>query len=75
MQHLLLELIEADDTVTGSKKNLEAIQMFQEAIRDLEERATKSIVAKGQIKGNQDLSLLEDMMRNQKYYKSVIAKK
>ncbi len=71
----MLELMEEDDSPTSNKKTLETIDLFRKAIRELEEEVAKSAVDKGQIKGGHELSLLEDMMRNQKYFNSVIAKK
>lgn len=68
------QLIE-DNNVASTKKTLETIRLFEEAIRDLEKRATDAIVNKGVIKGGQELSFIEDLMKSEKYYKSVIQKK
>ena len=69
------ELLISDDNISSSKKNLETIKLFEDAIRDLEKRATDATVAKGQIKGGQELSFIEELMKSEKYYKSVIQKK
>lgn len=69
------ELLIMDDNIASSKKNLETIKMFEDAIRDLEKRATDAIVNKAQIKGGQELSFIEDTMKSEKYYNSVIQKK
>lgn len=71
----MLELMEADHSPTSNKKTLETIDLFRKAIRELENEVLDSMVSKGQIKGNQELSLLEDVMRSRKYYQSVITKK
>ena len=73
----LNQQIEEDDeaSISTTKNNLATILMFEDAIRDLEKRAIDSTVTKGQIKGGQELSFLEDMMKSEKYYKSVIHKK
>lgn len=72
----LNKLLESDDEkLADTKKTLETIKLFEDAIRDLEKRATDSIITKGQIKGGQELSFLEELMSNEKYYKSVIQKK
>ena len=73
----LNQQLEEDDegAITTTKRTLETIQLFEDAIRDLEKRAIDSIVTKGQIKGGQELSFIEDMMKSEKYYKSVIHKK
>jgi len=71
----MLEIMATDDTPTGSKKTLETIDLFRKAIRELENEVNDNVAAKGQIKGGQELSFIEDLMKNQKYYKSVIAKK
>jgi hypothetical protein len=71
----MLELMEDDDSPTSNKKTLETIDLFRKAIRELENEVAESVANKGQIKGGQELSFLEELMRNKKYYQSVIAKK
>lgn len=71
----MLELMESDDSPTSNKKTLETIDLFRKAIRELEEEVVKSMIDKGQIKGGHDLSFLEDIMRSQKYFNSVIEKR
>jgi len=67
--------LEIDDSPTSIKKTIDAIHTCEEAIRDLQKRATDAIVAKGQIKGGQELSFIEEIMKNRKYYLSVTAKR
>lgn len=71
----MVELLELDETTTGKKKSMEAIDLFTKKIEELENRHLESIKQKGQIKGNQEMSWIEDIMSNQKYFKSVIDKK
>lgn len=71
----MLELMEVDDSPTSNKKTLETIDLFRKAIRELEEEVSKSTIDKGQIKGGHELSFLEDIMRSQKYFNSVIEPK
>jgi hypothetical protein len=71
----MLQIMETDDTPSGSKKTLETIDLFRKAIRELESEVANTVAAKGQIKGGQELSFIEELMKNEKYYKSVIAKK
>lgn len=71
----MLEIMEEDHSPTSNKKTLETIDLFRKAIRELENETNESVVNKGQIKGNQELSLLEDIMKSRKYYQSVITKK
>lgn len=72
---MLNEQLVEDDNIASTKKALETIKMFEDAIRDLEKRATDAIINKAQIKGGQELSFIEDLMKNDKYYKSIIQKK
>jgi len=72
---MLNEQLVSDDNITSTKKSLETIKLFEDAIRDLEKRATDAIVNKGQIKGGQELSFIEDTMKSEKYYNSIIQKK
>jgi hypothetical protein len=71
----LNQQLEGDDNYTADKKILETIRLFEEAIRDLEKRATDSMISKGQIKGGQELSFIEELMRSEKYFKSITEKR
>lgn len=71
----LNEQLIIDDNISSSKKAMDLIKLFEDAVRDLEKRATDAIVNKAQIKGGQELSFIEDLMKSDKYYKSVIQKK
>lgn len=71
----LNEQLISDDNITSTKKALETIKLFEDAIRDLEKRATEAVISKGEIRGGQELSFIEDLMKSEKYYKSVIQKK
>ena len=71
----MLELMEMDESPTSNKKTLETIDLFRKAIKELEDEVIKSTLEKGQIKGGHELSFLEDIMKSQKYFKSVIEKK
>ena len=72
---LLNEQLIQDDNIASTKKALETIRMFEDAVRDLEKRAADAITNKNQIKGGQELSFIEDLMKSEKYYKSIIQKK
>lgn len=56
-------------------KRIEAISKLNKAINELEAEVTNTVIQKGQIKGNQELSFVEELMKNQKYFNSVVQKK
>lgn len=67
----LLQILDEDDTPTGIKKNTDAINALRKNIIDLENEVGQSVVNEGQIKGNQEMSWLEKLQQNQKYYRSL----
>lgn len=66
---------EADDNASSAKKFSEAVTITKNAMRELEEEVSESVANKGVIKGNMELSFLEDLLLNQKRYKSVTSPK
>jgi hypothetical protein len=71
---LLLKL-EADDNPTANKNILVVINAIRKDIIALESEIADEVQKDGVIKGQKELSWLEKLQRNQKYYKSVITKK
>lgn len=71
----LLETLDIETSASGIKKNTEAIDSLRKTIMSLENEVADSVVAKGQIKGNQELSWLEELQSNQKYYRTLIERK
>ena len=71
----LLELLDQDDSPSGITKNTAAINSLRKNINDLENEVAQSLVAEGQIKGDQEMSWLEKLQSNQKYYRSLIDQK
>jgi len=71
----MLSMMDDDNSPTSLKKTSEAIDVFRKSIRELENEVAESVAAKGQIKGGQELSFIEELMKNQKYYNSVIEKR
>jgi hypothetical protein len=71
----LLEKLESDDNPTSNKNTLVVINDLRKSILSLEAEIAEEVEQEGVIKGGKSLSWLEKIQRNQKYYKSVIAKK
>ena len=71
----MLDLLDADDSPSSIEKTTKAIDSLRKNIQALEHEVAQSVLDKGVIKGDMELSFLEDMMQNKKYYESVIAKK
>lgn len=71
----LLEKLQADDNPTSNKNILTVISAIRKDIMALESEIADEVQKEGVIKGQKELSWLEKLMRNQKYWKSVIAKK
>lgn len=71
----LLEKLQNDDNPTSNKNILTVISAIRKDIMALESEIADEVQKEGVIKGQKELSWLEKLMRNQKYFKSVIAKK
>lgn len=71
----LQELLENDDTLAGTKKTLETINLFRENILSLQDKFVEQTKADGVIKGDRQLSFLERMLNNKKLYKSTVKEK
>ena len=71
----MLNLLDEDDSPTSIEKTTKAIDSLRKNIIALEQEVSDSVLDKGVIKGDMQLSFIEDMMQNRKYYESVIAKK
>lgn len=71
----LLSKLETDDNPTSNKNTLVVINDLRKSILALETEIAEEVEQDGVIKGGKSLSWLEKIQRNQKYYKSVIAKK
>lgn len=71
----LLDTLDVDDSPTSIEKTTKAIDSLRKNIIALENEVAESIMNKGQIKGNQELSWFEELQSNQKYYKSLWERK
>jgi uncharacterized protein YutE (UPF0331/DUF86 family) len=71
----MYDKLDLDDAPSASKATLQTIEILNEQIKNLENEQTNIILNKGVIKGGAELSFLEQLMRSQKYYASVIAKR
>ena len=71
----MLELLDEDDNPSSIEKTTRAINDLRKNILGLEQEVSNSILDKGVIKGDMELSFLEELMINKKNYQSVIAKK
>lgn len=71
----MLELLDEDDNPTSIAKTTTAIDGLRKNIIGLEQEVAESVLNKGVIKGDMELSFIEDIMQSQKYYKSVTSKK
>lgn len=71
----MLELLDEDDNPTSIAKTTSAIDGLRKNIIGLEQEVAQSVLDKGVVKGDVELSFLEEIMQNQKYYQSVISKK
>lgn len=74
IESLLLKL-EQDDSPSLNKNTMSVIAELRKNIRDIENEVVETTKDEGQIKGNKNLSFLEKLMRSQKIYETVIAKK
>ncbi len=62
----LLDILDADDNASSIQKNTMAIDILRKNIMGLENEVADSITSKGQVKGNQGLSWLEDQLSSNK---------
>lgn len=67
----ILDIIEGEDNAKSITDKLKTIDDLRRTIKGLENEITESILNKGQIKGDQDLSWLEELQSNRKYYLSL----
>ena len=71
----LLRLLEAEQSTTGIKNNMDSIDKFRKAIRSIELEVVEEKLMDGELKGNIKLSFLEKLQGNDKMYKAVTAKR
>lgn len=71
----LLLVLQEDSSATNIKKTIDAIELLRKNIQVYEREYDEEVQKKGVLKGKMTLSLLEDMMSNQKHFKSVTDKK
>ena len=71
----LQTLLESENGPTGIKNILSSIGELRKNITALENEITDSVIAEGQLKGDQELSLLENWQRNLKNYQAIYSKK
>nr|WP_298660274.1 hypothetical protein [uncultured Flavobacterium sp.] len=72
----MLKLLDEDGKSTQTIQNtMKTIDLLRKSIKELEQETVSSVIMKGQVKGGQELSFLEEIQKNRKYYLSVIAKK
>ncbi len=62
----LLDILDTDDNATAIQKNTTAIDILRKNIMGLENEVADSITNKGQVKGGQDLSWLEEQLSSNK---------
>lgn len=67
----ILDLIDEDDNDAATSKRLKTLDDLRRTIKGLENEITESIINKGQVKGDQDLSWIEELQSNRKYYLSL----
>jgi len=67
----LLDLIEYEENAKSIADKLKTIEDLRRTIKGLENEITESMINKGQVKGDQDLSWLEELQSNRKYYLSL----
>jgi len=71
----LLKLLEADNSATGIKNNMDSIDKFRKAIRAIESEIAEEKLMDGELKGATRLSFLEKMQQNEKMYLAVTSKR
>ena len=71
----LLLLLEADNSATGIKNNMESIDKFRKAIRSIEAEVLEEKLVDGELKGSTRLSFLEKMQQSDKMYSAVTSKR
>lgn len=70
-----MDILDNDNSVTGTKNASENIDRFRKLIRGIEAEVLEEKLIDGQLKGKVELSYLERAKQNQKMYRSMIAKK
>lgn len=70
-----LMLLEIDETSIGLKKHLENIALLETQIANLQNQVTDQLKADGVIKGDRQLSFLEQKLSDKKSYKDIKNKK
>lgn len=71
----LLLTLQEDTSATNIKKTVDAIDLLRKNIQVYEREYDEEVQKKGVLKGKMTLSLIEEMMANQKHFKSVTEKK
>lgn len=65
--------LDEDQGPSATKAIIQSIQTLNDQIKSLEQEQTNVIINRGVLKGGASLSFLEDIMKSQKYYKSITA--
>jgi len=71
----LLLTLQEDTSATNIKKTVDTIDLLRKNIQVYEREYDEEVQKKGVLKGKMTLSLIEEMMTNQKHFKSVTEKK
>lgn len=71
----LLLTLQEDTSATNIKKTMDAIELLRKTISVYEREYDDEVTKKGVLKGGMTLSWLEDIMSNQKLFKSVTERK
>lgn len=71
----LLTVLDEEDSATAIGKTTQAIDSLRKQIMELEREITDNVVKKGVIKGNVELSYIEELQSTWKNYQTVIALK
>lgn len=70
----LLLVLNEDQSATNIKKTVDAIDMLRKNIAVYEREVDEEVQKKGVLKGKMTMSWLEDVMSNQKRFKSITSK-
>jgi hypothetical protein len=69
------DIIDADTNAAAIEKNMKAIRLLRNDITSLRNKVSEKVKAMGVIKGERQLSMLENRLADKKRYKSIIAPK
>lgn len=68
---VLLDTIDTDNNGSNISKNLKTINDLRTTVSGLENEISNSIISKGQLRADQEMSWLEELQSNKKYYLSL----